>query len=774
MADQYIGDAATVSPILGTELLETDDLTVTGKITINALVAFATATLLAASNVFSPVQTIGSNASTTTVLRINGAAASRRDIRFQTAGVDRWSTRAGLGAESGSNAGSNWIVEAFDDAGVAIDSPITIARAAAGAITFIRPLVDSVSPAASASAMALTGTVFTGGSTTTNKPHLLIEPAGTLSNNWGINGTLVGLNAVAGYTGEFINAQVAGVLVHRVQANGNSFTSGTVTVGSLTSQGSNSLSFTSVASTPNTQIGGTWFTGGTATSTKPHFLIEPSAITSTGWNTGGTGLGVNAASGFVGNLEDLQLNGVSKYSVDSTGKLTFAGNLIGSFTSVVSVPAATFTGTWFSGGSATTTKPHFLIETTGATSTGWSTAGTGLGVNAASGFTGNLADFQLNGVSAVKIDSTGKTTVAGQLVAALNGSGNVPGAYVSGTWHNGGTGTSTKPQLWVESSGAASSNAWNTSGTGLGVNAISGFSAGNLIDLQVNAVSRFSVAGSGLVTGGTVTRLSLAYTGVVSTSAILTSGTWFSGGTTTTTKPHVLVEGPAATSTAWSVGGTGIGVNAVSGFGGNLLDLQRNGVSQCLINQNGSIISIGVLQLTAAGIASFATIRTSGIWFSGGTGTSTKPHVHIESGAATSTNWQTTGTGLGLNAASGFVGYLTDMQLNGVSKFAVDYTGTIVLGDAANITVNATTGTKIATATSQKLGFWNVTPVIQPAGANQAAITDSTTGTPGFTLNDVGVVFSQSAINNNFASLNRQVDAFRTALVASGMLKGAA
>ncbi len=40
--------------------------------------------------------------------------------------------------------------------------------------------------------------------------------------------------------------------------------------------------------------------------------------------------------------------------------------------------------------------------------------------------------------------------------------------------------------------------------------------------------------------------------------------------------------------------------------------------------------------------------------------------------------------------------------------------GGITFGDAKNIITNATTGTKIGTATSQKIGFWNATPIIQP------------------------------------------------------------
>ena len=35
---------------------------------------------------------------------------------------------------------------------------------------------------------------------------------------------------------------------------------------------------------------------------------------------------------------------------------------------------------------------------------------------------------------------------------------------------------------------------------------------------------------------------------------------------------------------------------------------------------------------------------------------------------------------------------------------------------AVNIAFNATTGTKIGTATTQKLAFFNATPVVQPTG----------------------------------------------------------
>ncbi len=98
----------------------------------------------------------------------------------------------------------------------------------------------------------------------------------------------------------------------------------------------------------------------------------------------------------------------------------------------------------------------------------------------------------------------------------------------------------------------------------------------------------------------------------------------------------------------------------------------------------------------------------------------------------------------------------------------------ITISDAKNIVLNTTTGTKIGTATGQKLAFWNATPIVQPSSANQAALTDSTTGTPSFTLVDVGAAFSQANINNNFSSLYRVMNEMRNVLVNTGLMKGSA
>ena len=111
-----------------------------------------------------------------------------------------------------------------------------------------------------------------------------------------------------------------------------------------------------------------------------------------------------------------------------------------------------------------------------------------------------------------------------------------------------------------------------------------------------------------------------------------------------------------------------------------------------------------------------------------------------------------------------------------VSTYAI-YTGTglVHFGDsldlasgknitlvAANIITDTTTGTKIGTATAQKLGFWNKTPIIQPAGATQVAPAAYATGAFGLDS------------DAHMQALYDLVVAMRTALVNSGLMKGAA
>jgi hypothetical protein len=112
----------------------------------------------------------------------------------------------------------------------------------------------------------------------------------------------------------------------------------------------------------------------------------------------------------------------------------------------------------------------------------------------------------------------------------------------------------------------------------------------------------------------------------------------------------------------------------------------------------------------------------------------------------------------------------------------------LTMTDTTNISFGTSGGTIIGTTTSQKMGLWLTTPIIQPAAALQAAITNSTGGSQDGTLAacasvgvDVVLAASQAdvnarmvTINNNFTDVFALLDAMRTAMVAFGSMKGAA
>lgn len=81
------------------------------------------------------------------------------------------------------------------------------------------------------------------------------------------------------------------------------------------------------------------------------------------------------------------------------------------FASVASTPAMLFTGALYTGGTGTTTTPHWYINQGATAPTTWSVNGTHVGVNAASGFSGNFLDFHVNGGTSVfNVSSLGTAT----------------------------------------------------------------------------------------------------------------------------------------------------------------------------------------------------------------------------------------------------------------------------------------------------------------------------------------------------------------------------
>ncbi len=80
--------------------------------------------------------------------------------------------------------------------------------------------------------------------------------------------------------------------------------------------------FAPIASTPALTLNGAAFTSGSATTAKATLMIEPSGTTSTGWNTGGNYIGLNAPSAFSGRMLVILSDGVEQMWFSRTGLTT--------------------------------------------------------------------------------------------------------------------------------------------------------------------------------------------------------------------------------------------------------------------------------------------------------------------------------------------------------------------------------------------------------------------------------------------------------------------
>jgi hypothetical protein len=99
--------------------------------------------------------------------------------------------------------------------------------------------------------------------------------------------------------------------------------------------------------------------------------------------------------------------------------------------------------------------------------------------------------------------------------------------------------------------------------------------------------------------------------------------------------------------------------------------------------------------------------------------------------------------------------------------------GVMDFGSAFNVKLDTTTGTKIGTGTTQKLGFWNVTPVVQPGAI--ANITSSATSGSLPTANGTVVIADAATptvaeLLEYCVELEAKVEAMLAALRAAGLI----
>ncbi len=261
-----------------------------------------------------------------------------------------------------------------------------------------------------------------------------------------------------------------------------------------------------------------------------------------------------------------------------------------------------------------------------------------------------------------------------------------------------------------------------------------GTPGGSTTEVQYNNAGAFAGISTLTYDGTTLTcagRMRNSFTSIASTPAKAFTGTWFTGGSATTTKPHLLIEPAGTTSTAWSTSGTGLGVNAASGFAGNLLDLQVAGVSRFRAAATGAV-SVSGSENAFLGLSivnsSSASTASAGFAVTGNNTSSLLARTY--SSGNTVAVWGITlanYSGLFSDGAdsNGFLlGTLTNKPIvigtNTAERLRIGGGGGITIADANDIAVGTSTGTKIGTATTQKLGFYNKAPVVQPAAVADA------------------------------------------------------
>jgi hypothetical protein len=171
-----------------------------------------------------------------------------------------------------------------------------------------------------------------------------------------------------------------------------------------------------------------------------------------------------------------------------------------------------------------------------------------------------------------------------------------------------------------------------------------------------------------------------------------------------------------------------------------------------------------------------STLTAINFLFAGLTEATIKPDtLELNNGATkTQLDWGTSGE-LGLQVAAADILRLTASQVRCIQD--------LVMSDGKNVAVNATTGSQIGTATTQKLGFWGATPVVRPAALTAALTQIAHTGptTPDYSIatpvdSGVGSAWGFSTqdefetIMSVILNLQTRVDQLESRLQGAGLL----
>jgi hypothetical protein len=185
------------------------------------------------------------------------------------------------------------------------------------------------------------------------------------------------------------------------------------------------ITFTGITSTNRTltvrdaadtilELGGSYTPTGTWTWTSCSSCVWPTFNQNTTGTAGGlSGSPAITVSSCTGCGGSSAWSAITSGANTQTGAFSTTAPWTFSVAGAASTPGLSVTGAPYTGGSATTNFPQFYVND-GAGPTTFSTAGTEFGLNSPSGFTGNMADFHVNGGGSIfKVDYQGNLGLGG-------------------------------------------------------------------------------------------------------------------------------------------------------------------------------------------------------------------------------------------------------------------------------------------------------------------------------------------------------------------------